>query len=128
MEDSNDFSLFTSVRYDTMLLQSQENESLRFIPNCPLYMAVFHRDRVLEAAQFFGFKSNANFLEDGEEFQKQITSAIETYFRDNSMEDTPLRVNSTPHSMMEGLFTEVATGKSCLRQNGQAKFRDITCA
>jgi 4-amino-4-deoxychorismate lyase len=89
---AEDFSLFTSIRYDTILIPSKENQSLCFTPNCPLYMSIHHRDRMLEAAQHFGFETNTNFLKDGEEFQRQIINASQAYLDEHEMTDTPLRV------------------------------------
>jgi hypothetical protein len=114
-QEPGDFNIFTSIRYDTMLLQSQENQSLCFLPQCPLYMAVFHRDRMLEAAHYFGFKANISFLEDGKEFQKQITDAAEIYLKDNNLTDKSLRVNGIRDWLIKGLLAEIVTGESCLR-------------
>jgi 4-amino-4-deoxychorismate lyase len=90
--EPKDFHLFTSLRYDTILLKSSENQSLCFTTDSPLYMVTYHRDRILEAAHHFEFKSNIGLLEDGEGFQKEIVGAAEAYMKGKNIEDTPLRV------------------------------------
>ncbi|KAI9833643.1 MAG: hypothetical protein M1819_003596 [Sarea resinae] len=50
-----DFDLFTSMRYDPMLLDCKENSELYGEPN-PYYMLSYHRDRMLAAAQHFGWE------------------------------------------------------------------------
>jgi len=92
-DEPKEFDIFTSLRYDTGLFESGANKSLCFKPqHCPLYMAVYHRDRMVEAARHFGFTSNIGLLENGEEFQKQILQAVRTYLTDNDSADVPLRV------------------------------------
>ncbi|KAF2007631.1 hypothetical protein P154DRAFT_383917, partial [Amniculicola lignicola CBS 123094] len=61
------FRLFTSLRYDPLLLTSPENSKshLNFISPSPFYMLIYHRDRMLEAAQHFEFHAVAQKLQDG---------------------------------------------------------------
>ncbi len=51
-----DFKILTSLRYDPLLLQSQENTRLSGRNDnrpSPLYMFRYHRDRLLDAAKHF---------------------------------------------------------------------------
>src|SRR5436853_6199150 len=49
-----DFKLFSSLRFDTKLLESPANTALSSFP-CPFYMLPYHRDRMLQAATHFGW-------------------------------------------------------------------------
>ena len=50
-----DFRIFTSLRYDALLLESAENAELSGYSgvSCPLYMLCYHRDRLIDAATNF---------------------------------------------------------------------------
>ena len=67
MASENEFQLFTSLRYDPLLLESQENSRpiLNFVAPSPFYMLAYHRDRMVEAAQHFGFDAVEKRLQDG---------------------------------------------------------------
>ena len=92
MEQPTGFKLFTSLRYDPILLSSKANQELCFSPNCPLYMPVYHRDRILEAARYFKFKKAQPLLEDGVAFQRRIMTEIGMYERLQAEKGLPLRV------------------------------------
>ncbi|OCL11227.1 hypothetical protein AOQ84DRAFT_437858 [Glonium stellatum] len=88
------FELFTSLRYDPILLASSENSSpvLSFHSPSPFYMLVYHRDRMLEAAQHFGWVNVANKLADGESLSKTLLEKVQTYQKETGTEDGPLKV------------------------------------
>lgn len=58
-----DFQLFSSFRYDPRLLQSTQNAELTLDENInspsPFYMLRYHRDRLLQAAEHFGWEAAA---------------------------------------------------------------------
>jgi len=92
-----DFQIFSSLRYDPILLQSSQNTSLW--PNveagpsgpCPFYMLPYHRDRMLQAAQHFGWNKAANRLR-GPEGLKYLLSTLESAI--DMKETSPLRVKT----------------------------------
>ncbi|KAL7767793.1 hypothetical protein ACKLNR_002094 [Fusarium oxysporum f. sp. zingiberi] len=63
---SDDFSIFTSMRYDAKLAQLKSRgcggEGWNFENNSPLYMLDFHRDRLFKAATHWGWQSAADQL------------------------------------------------------------------
>ncbi|KAF2732891.1 hypothetical protein EJ04DRAFT_496272 [Polyplosphaeria fusca] len=72
------FQLFTSLRYDPLLLTSAENSSptLNFVMPSPFYMLRYHRDRMLEAAQHFDFHAVAKLLEDGPSLHSTLLQKV----------------------------------------------------
>ena len=88
------FELFTSLRYDPILLTSSENNSpaLSFHSPSPLYMLVYHRDRMLEASQHFGWDNVAKKLADGESLSETLLEKVQTYQKETGTEDGPLKV------------------------------------
>lgn len=90
---SSDFHLFTSLRYDPLLLSSSANShpSLSFTSPSPLYMLVYHRDRLLEAAQHFEFPKVAEKLADGTALHEALLKHVKRYIRERG-EDGPLKV------------------------------------
>ena len=69
MASDSDFHLFTSLRYDPQLLSSPVNTTLSGYfsvndspPPSPFYMLAYHRDRILEAADHFNWKSVVSLL------------------------------------------------------------------
>ncbi|KAF2133685.1 hypothetical protein P153DRAFT_419595 [Dothidotthia symphoricarpi CBS 119687] len=73
------FQLFTSLRYDPLLLISAENSlpTLNFIAPSPFYMLAYHRDRMLEAAQHFDFFAVASRLSDGVRLHNELLAEVE---------------------------------------------------
>jgi len=91
MTSENEFQLFTSLRYDPLLLSSEENSRsiLNFVTPSPFYMLAYHRDRMVEAAQHFDFFEVEKKLQDGkalhEELLKLTQSHIERSGKDEAM-------------------------------------------
>ena len=55
-------------------------------------MLVYHRDRMLEAAQHFGWDNVAKKLADGESLSKTLLEKVQTYHKETGTEDGPLKV------------------------------------
>ncbi|KAF2138562.1 uncharacterized protein K452DRAFT_311497 [Aplosporella prunicola CBS 121167] len=94
MSASTSFSLFTSLRYDPLLLQSSQNGSdiLSFSSPSPFYMLRYHRDRMLEAAQHFEWTPVTQKLMDGEALEKILLEEVESWRKIGSHGDVPLKV------------------------------------
>ncbi|OCK80082.1 hypothetical protein K432DRAFT_405020 [Lepidopterella palustris CBS 459.81] len=88
------FKLFTSLRYDPLLLSSAENGSpaLSFHSPSPFYMLVYHHGRMLEAAQHFEWHNVAKKLADGEALSKILLEKVQHYLKETGSEDGPLKV------------------------------------
>jgi hypothetical protein len=95
-DSSEDFRLFTSVRLDPMLYKSQENQRISNGRESPLYIPSYHRKRVLEAAQNFGFNEGLELLEDEAKFEEHIVNEGAKWRRRNQNEESvaPLRVRT----------------------------------
>ncbi|KAF2458614.1 hypothetical protein BDY21DRAFT_301623 [Lineolata rhizophorae] len=93
---AEDFELFTSLRYDPLLLKSVENGSggLSFVSPSPFYMLVYHRDRMLEAARHFGFDAAAEKLSDGKALSEALLSKVRKYQKESEAKDGPLRIRT----------------------------------
>ena len=63
--ETEGFDLFTSLRYDPLLLHSDENSTLSASPGKPtaFYMLRNHRDRLLEASRHFQWETTTSLLE-----------------------------------------------------------------
>ncbi|KAF2503123.1 hypothetical protein BU16DRAFT_569050 [Lophium mytilinum] len=87
------FELFTSLRYDPSLLQSAENSSsdFSFSSPSPFYMLVYHRDRMLEAAQHFEWSDVAKKLEDGPALADTLLEKVVEYQKRTGTEG-PLKI------------------------------------
>ncbi|KAF1836520.1 hypothetical protein BDW02DRAFT_587331 [Decorospora gaudefroyi] len=91
MASENGFQLFTSLRYDPLLLESEENSrpNLNFVVPSPFYMLAYHRDRMVEAAQYFDFFEVEKKLKNGkllhEELAKQVKDHIGKEGKDQAM-------------------------------------------
>ncbi|KAI4612704.1 uncharacterized protein J4E87_010104 [Alternaria ethzedia] len=91
MASEDEFQLFTSLRYDPLLLQSEENSKaiLNFVTPSPFYMLAYHRDRMVEAAQHFDFFEVEKRLKDGkalhEELLKRVQDEIKKTGKDEAM-------------------------------------------
>jgi hypothetical protein len=72
------FQLFTSIRYDPLLLSSPENSrpELNFLTPSPFYMLAYHRDRMVEAAQHFDFDLVTARLADGVALHRELMSGV----------------------------------------------------
>lgn len=88
------FQLFTSLRYDPILLHSKENstEMVSFTIPSPFYMLVYHRDRMLEAARHFEWNPVIQKLQDGKALEAALLAEVENRQRAKGGERTPLRV------------------------------------
>jgi 4-amino-4-deoxychorismate lyase len=86
-------SIISTLRYDPILLQSEENSrpALNFISPSPFYMLVYHRDRLLEAAQHFEFDAVIPHVQDGKAFHQELLDRIEEY-KKNSGQDEALKL------------------------------------
>ncbi|PBP17021.1 aminodeoxychorismate lyase [Diplocarpon rosae] len=94
MPASPDFQLFSSLRYDPLVVplavntEAGHGESTRL---SPFYMLPYHRDRMLQAAEYFGWTRAAEAIRDTAGLQhllRQLTEAIDTH------SPTPLRLKT----------------------------------
>jgi 4-amino-4-deoxychorismate lyase len=88
-----DFQLFSSFRFDVMLLESSANSALSKSPS-PFYMLPYHRDRMLEAAIHFGWSVAADRI-NGALGLQNILQKLEISMDVKS--STPLRVKTVLH-------------------------------
>jgi 4-amino-4-deoxychorismate lyase len=91
-----DFQLFSSLRYDTLLLQSSSNANVwpgQPHPN-PFYMLPLHRDRMLEAAQHFQWTEAVSSLS-GEQGLLRLEEKLESVIGKDCQ--GPLRVRTVLH-------------------------------
>ncbi|KAJ4326185.1 Aminodeoxychorismate lyase, partial [Neodidymelliopsis sp. IMI 364377] len=92
------FQLFTSIRYDPLLLSSPENSrpELNFLTPSPFYMLAYHRDRMVEAAQHFDFDLVTARLSDGAALHEELLSGVKDWQKKEKHEegnqDTPLKL------------------------------------
>ena len=94
MASENTFQLFTSIRYDPLLLTSEENSrpDLNFITPSPFYMLAYHRDRMLEAAQHFDFLQVEKRLQDGKALHEYLQGEVNKW-SEKGGQDEALKVN-----------------------------------
>lgn len=85
-----DFQLFTSLRFDPVLTDCNENSKLALGPS-PYYMLSHHRDRMLQAAQHFQWPKAIAKIS-GTEGLAYITNELETAI--SSSQTRPLRVKT----------------------------------
>jgi len=94
MEDEPDFQLFSSLRYDPMLTSlpiNTEHWNYDNVTGSAFYMLPFHRDRLLQAAEHFGWSKAVSQIAGKEGFShllRKLNEAIPV----NST--TPLRVRT----------------------------------
>ncbi|KAF2185980.1 hypothetical protein K469DRAFT_687416 [Zopfia rhizophila CBS 207.26] len=83
------FHLYTSLRYDPLLLESPQNSlpTLNFISPSPFYMLVYHRDRMLEAAQHFEFNAVAKKLEDGKALHETLLQKVKEWMEKGGQDE-----------------------------------------
>lgn len=98
MPSETEFHLFTSLRYDPILLTSEENSQpwLNYVSPSPFYMLAYHRDRMLEAAQHFDFHAVAEKLQNGESLHEELSKEVKKYI-ENGGRDEPLKVCDSPN-------------------------------
>jgi 4-amino-4-deoxychorismate lyase len=90
---TTNFQLFSTLRFDVILLESSANSALSASPN-PFYMLLYHRNRMLEAAVHFGWSVAAECIRGPEGLQhllRQLEAAIDI------KSSTPLRVRTVLH-------------------------------
>ena len=94
MSTSPEFQLFTSIRYDPLLVTSKENSrpDLNFVTPSPFYMLTYHRDRMVEAAQHFDFDAVTKALADGSALHSTLLSKVREWQAKEKKEDGPLKV------------------------------------
>lgn len=90
---NQDFMIITALRYDPLLLTSEENSqpTLNFISPSPFYMLRYHRDRLLEAAQHFEFENVVEKLQDGKALHETLLQQIEN-LKERGGQDEALKV------------------------------------
>lgn len=96
MPSETKFHLFTSLRYDPVLLNSAENSlpMLNFASPSPFYMLVYHRDRMLEAAQHFDFHAVARKLEDGQALHDALLQKVQEEWTGKGGQEGALKVRT----------------------------------
>ncbi|KAF1917577.1 hypothetical protein BDU57DRAFT_513904 [Ampelomyces quisqualis] len=94
MVTESDFQLFTSIRYDPLLIQSQENSrsDLNFIKPSPFYMLAYHRGRMVEAAQHFDFHAVDERLKDGTILHQELLKRVKEWQKSENKPDGPLKL------------------------------------
>lgn len=95
MVAQSQLQLFTSIRYDPLLLTSAENArpELSFISPSPFYMLGYHRDRMMEAAQHFDFHEVEQRLQDGKALHGDLLKHVEDWNENhNTREPLKLRI------------------------------------
>ncbi|KAL2076039.1 hypothetical protein VTL71DRAFT_982 [Oculimacula yallundae] len=94
MTSPPDFQLFSSLRYDPILLPLTINTAawdgeIKFFS--PFYMLPYHRDRMLQAAEHFGWTKAADTIRGTEGFNfllKKLNEAVDT------KSETPMKVKT----------------------------------
>lgn len=89
MATEDHFQLFTSIRYDPLLLTSDENsrQYLNFITPSPFYMLAYHRDRMVEAAQHFDFHQVEKRLQDGKALHEDLLKEVNTWSKKGGQDE-----------------------------------------
>jgi 4-amino-4-deoxychorismate lyase len=97
MGSEDKFQLFTSLRYDPLLLQSEENSRaiLNFVTPSPFYMLAYHRDRMVEAAQHFDFFEVEKRLKDGKALHEELTKRVQEQIKKTG-KDEAMKVQYQP--------------------------------
>lgn len=90
MSSQPNFQLFTSLRFDPRLIECRANTAVGPGPS-PFYMLRFHRDRMLEAAQHFGWTKGEARLS-GPSGLEHLLDTLKTAIDINST--SPLRVRT----------------------------------
>ena len=102
--ENNEFQLFTSLRYDPLLLRSDENSRtiLNFVTPSPFYMLAYHRDRMVEAAQHFDFFEVEKRLKDGKALHYELSRQVQEEIRKTG-KDEAMKVWKAPRHHAIGL-------------------------
>ncbi|KAI9780117.1 MAG: hypothetical protein M1816_003172 [Peltula sp. TS41687] len=95
-----DFQIFSSLRYDPLLLQNADNSTLsgcqRDTPS-PFYMPRYHRDRLLEAARHFQWKEVSSCLE-GEDglgrFERDLVDKLNQIHAAGTEQGGPFKIRA----------------------------------
>ncbi|KAH8685889.1 aminotransferase [Tricladium varicosporioides] len=94
MEPKPDFQLFSSLRYDPLLctlpINTETWESDIKAPS-PFYMLPYHRDRMLQAAEHFGWTTAADKIRGPEGFKHLLEKLNEAI---DASTTTPMRVRT----------------------------------
>ncbi|KAF1982705.1 hypothetical protein K402DRAFT_339783 [Aulographum hederae CBS 113979] len=105
------FRLFSSLRYDPLLVSSQHNcsPSLSFREKSPFYMLKYHRDRMLEASERFGFHNVVPKLTNGTVLEEQLIERVNAHQSGHNITDGPLKVRIlfNQDGIMDTEFTAV---------------------
>ncbi|RKF73489.1 Cysteine desulfurase, mitochondrial [Golovinomyces cichoracearum] len=95
---SQDFQIFTTLRYDSLLKDHPSNSLLVSVTpsnqQCsPFYMPLYHHDRLLQASRYFGW-SKATEMMEGERGMVYFLSKLERVILKSDLIDpqTPLRI------------------------------------
>lgn len=100
------FQLFTSIRYDKNLLEIPSSDSKyagwNYRNTSTLYMLDFHRDRMLQAAEFWGWKNAINAIS-GETGLQRLSGYAESIVAAAGNEDIPQRIKLVLNE--DGSFT-----------------------
>jgi hypothetical protein len=119
------FDLFTSLRYDPLLLKSQENNKLAFTQPCPFYMLLHHRNRVAEAANFFGFGAIEKTLSDGPSYQQFLITELKAWQEQSKTEDGPLKVGNRNRCKVAEIESTLIGVRSKLSSTARGRSRSI---
>jgi 4-amino-4-deoxychorismate lyase len=106
------FQLFTSLRYDPVLLESEENSraDLNFIAPSPFYMLAYHRGRMVEAAQHFDFHAVEELLRDGNALHHELLKRVKEHIgKDSKNEALKLRILFDKQANMTVEFAAIPT-------------------
>ncbi|KAE8448101.1 hypothetical protein EG329_009866 [Mollisiaceae sp. DMI_Dod_QoI] len=91
---SPDFQLFSSLRYDPLLISlpiNTEAWGIETKSGSPFYMLPYHRDRILQAAEHFGWNEAADTIRGLEGFTHLLTKLTEAI---DTQSTAPLRVRT----------------------------------
>jgi branched-subunit amino acid aminotransferase/4-amino-4-deoxychorismate lyase len=88
-----DFHIITALRYDPLLLTSEENSQaeLNFVSPSPFYILRYHRDRLSEAAQHFDIPGVDKILQDGKALHELLLKKVND-FKETGGQDEALKV------------------------------------
>ncbi|KAM7223382.1 Aminodeoxychorismate lyase [Rhypophila decipiens] len=92
-EDSPDFEIHTSIRYDPALTAVYSNPDFKhagwnYLNKSPLYMLPFHRDRLLRAATYFNWEAAITLLS-GDQGLETLAQFITTELENKSDPNRP---------------------------------------
>ena len=110
-EDTGDFRILSSLRYDRTLLENNTtNAALSGLKGkpCPFYMLLYHRDRLLAAAEHFGWTEVVARLEGDDGLSRFYQDLIREVERTGLDRDPPisLKVYSCSNLMLMSSITE----------------------